>query len=75
MKSKTKWIIAFLGLTSVVIGMEVFAATFWNENRPPWTELIVNYIPFEVFCLVWGGLAIWISVHFLKYYGIIKVKK
>lgn len=75
MKNKTKWTIGFLGVTGLAIAMELYAALFYSQDRPPWTTLIIDHIPFEVFCLIWGGLAVWITIHFLKWYGIIKEKK
>lgn len=72
--SKKMWGFGFLGITAVAIALEVFAATDNNANTIPWTSYIVNYVPYEITFLVIGGLATWLIVHFLRWYGIIYKK-
>lgn len=68
MSQRSWWRVAFLGLTAVVLGMEVFAAVDGNEQTDPWTDLIVTYIPGELFALAFTGLAGWLGVHFGRRY-------
>lgn len=49
--------------------MELWASWDGNDATWPWTDLIVEYIPFEVTMLVIGGLSLWLVVHFsLRYW-------
>jgi hypothetical protein len=59
-----RWRIAFLGLTAVVIGMEIWASADGDPNTDPWTDLIVAYVPGEVTALAIAGLCGWLAVHF-----------
>jgi len=59
----------FLGLTALVLGMEVWASVDGDPETDPWTDLIVQYIPGEVTAVLIGGLALWLPVHFgLRYW-------
>jgi hypothetical protein len=60
----TRWRIAFLGLTGLVIGMEIWASADGDPNTDPWTDLIVRHIPGEVTALAIAGLCGWLAVHF-----------
>lgn len=72
MNSKNKWNFTFLGLTALVLGMEVFAAFDGNRDTQPWTYLIVNNIsPWITFPAI-IGIATWLIFHFKKFY---KIKK
>lgn len=62
------WPWVFLGLTSVVVGLEVFASTDGNEDTVPWTDYIVAHIPEEVTFAAIGGLSLWLVVHFWRRY-------
>lgn len=63
------WGGAFLGLTAVVIILELFASFDDSDNTVPWTDYIVQYIPGEVTAVLIGGLCLWLPVHFgLRYY-------
>ena len=72
MKTKTKWTIGFLSVTALAIVMEVIAATDSNPDTVPWTTLIVDHVPYEFTFLVIGGMSVWLMIHFLRWYGIIK---
>lgn len=58
------WRTSFLGLTAVVVGMEVWASADGDEQTDPWTDLIVTYMPGEVTALAVAGLSGWLAVHF-----------
>lgn len=64
MSTVARWRIAFLGLTAVVIGMEIWASADGDPNTDPWTDLIVAYVPGEVTALAIAGLCGWLAVHF-----------
>ena len=69
MSPVVRWRIAFLGLTLLLLGMEGWAAWDNNDDTEPWTDLIVKYVPGEVFALVFAGLFGWLIVHFgLRYW-------
>ena len=63
-----RWRIAFLGLTTLVVGMEIWASVDGDPQTDPWTDLIVEYIPLEVTALAIGGLSLWLVVHFWRRY-------
>lgn len=69
MSRRTAWRAVFLGLTAVVLGMEVWASADGDPETDPWTDLIVQYIPGEVTAVLIGGLALWLPVHFGLRYG------
>lgn len=58
------WRLAFLGLTGLVLGMEIWASADGDPNTDPWTDLIVRHIPGEVAALLIAGLCGWLVVHF-----------
>lgn len=60
----TRWRTAFLGLTALVIGMEVAAAADGDDQTDPWTDLVVRHVPAEVTGLAIGGLSLWLVIHF-----------
>lgn len=62
--TKAGWRWAFLGLTALVLGMEVWAGFDKSDQTDPWTDLIVAYIPGEVTALAITGLFGWLVVHF-----------
>jgi hypothetical protein len=68
MSPATRWRIAFLGLTGLVIGMELFAACDGSADTEPWTTLVVRHIPGEVTAALIGGLSLWLVVHFAVAY-------
>lgn len=65
---KLIWRILFLAVTLVALALECFAAWDGNPQTDPWTYLIVSYIPSEVFAFVFGGLVVWLTVHFGRRY-------
>jgi hypothetical protein len=60
----TRWRIAFLGLTGLVIGMEILAACDSSASTEPWTTLVVRHIPGEVTAALIGALSLWVPIHF-----------
>ena len=60
----TRWRTGFLGLTALVIGMEVLAARDSSADTEPWTTLVVRHVPWEVTAAVIGALALWAPAHF-----------
>lgn len=66
---KGPWIIGFLSLTALAIIAECFAAFDSSTDTVPWTDLIVEYVPGEIFAVVLGALMLWVPVHFgIRYY-------
>jgi len=66
---KTHWITGFLTLTALAIVAECFAAFDDSTETIPWTDLIVEYIPGEIFAVALGALMLWVPVHFgIRYY-------
>lgn len=63
-RSRFWWRLGFLGLTALVIGLELVAAFDGNTDTEPWTDLITTYIPWEVFVWVGGGFILWFAAHF-----------
>lgn len=59
----------FLGLTAVVLGMELFASFDGNTETEPWTGLIVDYVPDEVTFAAIGALILWLPIHFAIRYA------
>ena len=68
MSPVARWRWAFLGLTTLVVGMEIWASVDGDPATDPWTDLIVEYIPLEVTALAIGGLSLWLAVHFWRRY-------
>lgn len=67
--NKKVWSSIFLGLTGIVVGMEVWAANDSTPDTRPWTSFILQYLPKEVTYAVIAGFAVWLYFHFKKYYG------
>lgn len=66
---KAPWIAGFLSLTVLAIIAECFAAFDDSAETVPWTDLIVEYVPGEIFAVVLGALMLWVPVHFgIRYY-------
>lgn len=71
MKTKKQkiWTAGFLGITFLAILAELFGAFDDSTQTIPWTDLIVEYVPGEIFAVVFGALALWLPVHFgTRYY-------
>jgi hypothetical protein len=60
----TRWRIAFLGLTGLVIGMEIWASADGDPDTRPWTDEIVSAVPMEVTFALIGALVLWVPIHF-----------
>jgi len=70
MEKKTKWNLSFLGMTAIVLAMELKAALDGNPDTAPGTYLIVNNIsPWITFPAIFG-IATWLIFHFKKFYKI-----
>lgn len=61
-----RWIMIIL--PSIAILFELFAVHDGNPDTEPWTWLITQYIPADLFYLVFGGLVFWAFAHFIKHY-------
>jgi hypothetical protein len=61
--------VAFLAVTAVALVMECWASWDGNAGTIPWTYLIVRYVPGEVFAFGFGGLVVWLTVHFALRYA------
>jgi hypothetical protein len=72
-----RWRLAFLGLTAVVLGMEVWAGFDSDAAQTDaWTDMIVRWVPGEVTALVLGGLTVWLAAHFgIRYWNKAKENK
>lgn len=69
MSKRSAWRWAFLSLTAVVLGMELWAGFDGSDQTDPWTDMIVTYVPGEVTAVAVGGLSLWLVVHFgLRYW-------
>lgn len=64
MSGLARWRLAFLGLTALVIGMEVWASVDGDPDTRPWTDEIVSAIPAEVAFAGIGALMLWVPLHF-----------
>ena len=62
------WTWVFLGLTGVVIGLEVVGSVDETDSRWAWTNYIVEYIPGEITAFLIAGLSGWLAVHFYRRY-------
>lgn len=66
--TRNRWRVAFLTLTALVIGMEIWAGVDGNPDTDPWTDLLVAYVPMEVTFALVGALLLWLPIHFwLRY--------
>ena len=64
-----RWMVAFLGVTVLGILLELVAAFDPTMETIPWTDLIVEYVPWEISAAVFGALALWLPLHFgYRYY-------
>jgi hypothetical protein len=56
------WPFAFLGLTAVLVGAEVWAATDHNPSTVPWTDYLLR-LPEEAVYALLGALLLWLPYH------------
>lgn len=54
----------FLGLTAIVLGLEILFSADGNPDTEPWTILIVENINGELVFAAIGALTVWLFVHF-----------
>ncbi|MCD0446446.1 hypothetical protein LO763_22785 [Glycomyces sp. A-F 0318] len=57
----------FLGLTGVVLGMEIGAAD-QNPATVPWTDSITDHVPGEATAAAIGARTLWLVAHFARRY-------
>lgn len=55
----------FLGLTALVLGMEIWFSADGNPNTEPWTVLIVDHFDGELIISAIGALTAWLFAHFI----------
>jgi hypothetical protein len=65
---KRVWTVAFLGLTAVLIGAEVWSSTDGNPSTVPWTDYVTRFVPEEVTYALLGALLLWAPYHFWRRY-------
>jgi hypothetical protein len=65
---KRVWPFAFLGLTAVLVGAEIWASADGNSSTVPWTDYLVRYVPEEVVYALLGALLLWAPFHFWRRY-------
>lgn len=59
---------AFLTVTVVAVGAELWASFDGSPKTEPWTDLITDHVPGEVTAAAIGALVLWLPVHFwLRY--------
>lgn len=64
MSKKIMFRVGFLGAIVLAVFLELVAVFDSNPDTEPLTNLIVAYVPVEVFWLLFGGLVTWLVVHF-----------
>lgn len=68
MNRRAWWLVGFLGVTALAVVGELVGALDGNPDTPPWTDLIVRYVPAEAAVAVFGALVAWLPVHFYLRY-------
>lgn len=63
MNPVARWRVAFLGLTALVIGLEIWASVDGDPTTRPWTDEIVDHVPWEVAAVLVGALLLWLPAH------------
>lgn len=59
---------AFLAVTVVALGAELWASFDSSDATEPWTDLITDHVPGEVTTAAIGALVLWLPIHFwLRY--------
>jgi hypothetical protein len=59
---------AFLGVTVVALGAELWASFDSSPDTEPWTDLLTTYVPAPVTYTAIGILILWLPLHFwLRY--------
>lgn len=62
------WTAGFMGVTAAAVTMELIAVAKKDDEIPPWTSLIVNYVPKPVAFAAAGYLSTWLPLHLVKYF-------
>lgn len=62
------WRLAMLGAVAIPVIMELVSLFDGNDNTSSFTKLITGFIPADIFWLIWGAIAFWVSAHFIKHY-------
>lgn len=68
MNRRRAWTTGFLGLTALVIGLEIWAAADASPDTVPWTDYITAHVPGEATAAAIGTLSAWLAVHFFRRY-------
>lgn len=63
MSRRTIWNTAFLAVTAVAVGMELFASFDSSDSTVPWTFLLRDYVPEPVTIAAMTLLVTWLPVH------------
>jgi hypothetical protein len=58
----------FLGVTLVAIITECWFAWDGDPETDPWTDLIGQYVPWQLALAVFGALLLWVPAHFIVRY-------
>jgi hypothetical protein len=67
-KTRTIATTAFLSLTALTVGTEVFFAFDASPNTLPWTQIIAQHVPWPVTALAIFALIVWLPGHFIAAY-------
>lgn len=59
---------AFLIITGLAVGWELLASFDSSADTEPWTDLIVDHVPFELTLAAIGALILWLPIHFYRRY-------
>lgn len=54
----------FLGVTATALVTECWFAWDGDPETDPWTDLIGDYVPWQVALAVFGALLLWVPAHF-----------
>jgi hypothetical protein len=55
---------AFLTVTVVALGAELWASFDSSAATEPWTDLITDHVPGEITAAAIGALVLWLPIHF-----------
>lgn len=61
---KRYWVLTFMTMTVLTIGMELFAGLEKGWDLPAWTDLLTDNLPGELVLALTGALIVWLPVHF-----------
>jgi hypothetical protein len=67
MSKRAAWVTAFLAVTALAVGGELWAAFDNSPNTVPWTELLTD-LPWWVTMPAALLLAVWLPLHLIYWY-------